>query len=297
MQMNERVKQIMTAGLVLIVVLAVMVTELGAQSTNGTVKTIQKISELSGGGPNLDAYDWFGSSVAGISDLNGDGVKDLAAGAWADDDGAFFAGAVYVLFMNTNGTVKSYQKISTTTGGGPNLDMDDYFGCSVVSISDLDGDGVQDLAAGAEWDDDGATDAGAVYVLFMNGWSDSDGDSMADNWETTFGLNSNTNDAMDDLDGDGFDNLLEYIADTDPSDPNSLFAVIGIYPSNGGIRVEWTGGDEARQFLERRVDLASQIEQWATIFTNNPPTSTTTNVTDPNATNAAGFYRLRAQRP
>ena len=41
-------------------------------------------------------------------------VTDLAVGAGKDDDGGTDRGAVWVLFMNTDGTVKSHQKISNT---------------------------------------------------------------------------------------------------------------------------------------------------------------------------------------
>ena len=34
-------------------------------------------------------------------------------------------------------------------------------------MADSNGDGVSDLAVGAERDDDGGTDRGAIYVLFM----------------------------------------------------------------------------------------------------------------------------------
>ena len=37
------------------------------------------------------------------------------------------------------------------------------------SLGDLDGDGVSDLAVGAWFDDDGGTDRGAVYILFLDG--------------------------------------------------------------------------------------------------------------------------------
>ncbi len=68
------------------------------------------------------------------------------------------------------GTVLSHQKISDTEGGFTGiLDNNDTFGRSVASLGDLDGDGVSDLAVGAFWDDDGGTDRGAVWVLFLDG--------------------------------------------------------------------------------------------------------------------------------
>ncbi|MEZ6144009.1 MAG: integrin alpha [Planctomycetaceae bacterium] len=51
---------------------------------------------------------------AGLGDLDGTGVNDLVVGARSDSDGGSLRGAVYVLFLNANGTVKSYQKISDT---------------------------------------------------------------------------------------------------------------------------------------------------------------------------------------
>ena len=37
----------------------------------------------------------------------------------------------------------------------------------MASIGDLDGDGVVDMIVGAELDDDGGPDRGAIYVLFL----------------------------------------------------------------------------------------------------------------------------------
>ena len=49
---------------------------------------------------------------------------------------------------------------------------------------------------------------------------DADGDGIADEWEKKFGLNpGNPSDAALDKDGDGFTNLEEYQAKTDPTDP------------------------------------------------------------------------------
>ena len=64
----------------------------------------------------LDDYEYFGRSVSAMADSNGDGVGDLAVGAFYDDDGGTDRGAIYVLFMASTGVVKSFQKVSDTMG-------------------------------------------------------------------------------------------------------------------------------------------------------------------------------------
>jgi len=139
-------------------------------NADGTVRSKQKISSTQGGfGGGLANADWFGTWVESLSDFDGDGVADLAIGAHGTDDGGVDRGAVWILFMNTDGTVKAKQKISSTQGGfGGGLANDDGFGFSVALLGDIDSDGVVDLGVGAIRTDDGATDRGAVWILFLN---------------------------------------------------------------------------------------------------------------------------------
>ncbi len=58
---------------------------------------------------------------------------------------------------------------------------------------------------------------------------DSDGDSMPDGWETSYGLNPlDSSDQTGNLDNDPCNNLQEYIADTDPTSGTDYFHIIAV---------------------------------------------------------------------
>ncbi len=90
--------------------------------------------------------------------------------------------------------------------------------------SDFDGlsDGEEILiyntnALNTDTDADGLNDYNEVIVFLTNPLdSDSDDDNMPDGWEAAHSLNPNVDDAADDLDGDGLDNLGEFEHYTNP---------------------------------------------------------------------------------
>ncbi len=137
---------------------------------NGEVDTSRKIAhEESGFSGELDDNDRFGSAVTALGDLNNDGTLDIAVGAPGDDEGGTDRGAVWILFLNSNGTVRQQQKIANETGGLSDvLNDSDQFGDAIANIGDLNGDGINDLAVGVARDNDGGSDRGAVWILFMN---------------------------------------------------------------------------------------------------------------------------------
>lgn len=123
---------------------------------------------------------------------------------------------------------------------------------------------------------------------------DSDGNQLPDWWEmAAFGVPSGVDPAAD-PDGDGFTNLQEYQADTNPLDPASCLRLTSIHAENGQVRVQWSGGTQARQFVQRTT--TPQLPgSWTDILTNNPPTPTTGLLLDPVPSGGTAYYRLRVE--
>lgn len=124
----------------------------GQRTASSLQLRYQKISQSEGGfGGELSDHDAFGSSVAPLGDLDGDGVADLAVGAiWDEDEETLLAhGSVWILFLNPDATVRDQAKIEPGAGGLPPVSADPaMFGLSITGIGDIDGDGVPDMAVG-----------------------------------------------------------------------------------------------------------------------------------------------------
>lgn len=128
----------------------------------------QGLAVASDGTPSLDA-----NAVAGIGDLNGDGLDDIAVSVPDLSGSGGVAWVVYgsrqplgttddtgraVLALDNLPATQGYRLEGATPG--------DPSGPVVAAAGDLNGDGLADLAIGAPGHDGAGVDAGAVYVVY-----------------------------------------------------------------------------------------------------------------------------------
>lgn len=203
-------------------------------NVDGTVRASQQISDNEGGFTGvLDDGDRFGRFVAGVGDLDGDGVHDIAVSASSDDDGFNWAGAVWLLHLNTDGTVKSHVKVSATTGGfsGP-LEPIVEFAMSVAPLGDFDLDGAAELAIGAPFLDRSGIDKGAVFIVDLGpGGTVIDEFEIGEGTPIPFGIPDGGQfgrgvSSLGDLDGDGTQEFLVSAPDSNGSGGSGVVHIL-----------------------------------------------------------------------
>ncbi|MDP2306509.1 MAG: MopE-related protein [Pseudomonadota bacterium] len=108
----------------------------------------------------VSAGDHAGASL-GLGDFDGDGVTDLIVGASGDDEGGSEAGAAYVVY----GPIEASGSLADADAKLVGEDAGDAAGAAVGRAGDIDGDGIDDLFVSAPGDDEGGSDAGAIYLF------------------------------------------------------------------------------------------------------------------------------------
>ena len=115
----------------------------------------------------------FGASVAGLGDVNGDGVPDCAIGAYnpALWDTPAHETAVFIVFMSRTGQAVGEQRLDATNGGLSGFLsglVGVPFGAAVTGMGDADLDGIPDLVLGfPDAPGSGGLRQGAVAVCLL----------------------------------------------------------------------------------------------------------------------------------
>jgi hypothetical protein len=175
--------------------------------------------------PNNASNDYFGVSVASAGDVNGDGYADLVVGA---DGTANSQGSAYLYYGSATGLGTA----SGTTAGtvqrlnNPNNAGGDFFGSSVASAGDVNGDGYADLVVGAYGTGNGGSQQGSAYLYY----------GSATGLGTSAGTTASTVQRLNDPNSADYDRFGQSVASAGDvnGDGYADLVVGGPYTANGG---------------------------------------------------------------
>jgi hypothetical protein len=124
---------------------------------------------------------------------------------------------------------------------------------------------------------------------------DEDNDGLPDAWEQQYFGNPTNAIASDDSDGDGFSNLAEYIASTDPRNADSNLRITQVQAGPAlSVTLTWPSTENRIYTVERAFDQPGGFAPLAELFGNPFETSVSDNwPTNP----PPSFYRVRAELP
>ena len=139
-----------------------------------------------------------------------------------------------------------------------------------------------------------------VQTDTMDCGPDTDGDGIPDAWELQFARNLGVLDGTGDNDGDGLTNLEEFMADTDPLDPNSLLRITSTAKPTAAspTTLSWSSSPTRQYRIHATSDLTLPVVWTETGLGLIPPGagSATSRDVAPNA-DPHRFFRIEAVKP
>ncbi len=196
---------------------------------------------------NLEAkYGW---SVSTAGDVNGDGYSDVIIGAPYYDNGEPGEGVVFAYHGSSNGLSQTYNWIGE---GNENFK---YFGHSIQTAGDVNGDGYSDIIIGTLDPTNNESAYASVYYGSSNGLS------LTENWskhynDISYRITDIGVSTADDINGDGYSDILVRI------DRDSLYND-GTNNRNRGKVYLYLGSSSG---LSDNENWESKIEDLTTIF-------------------------------
>ena len=186
------------------------------------------------------ASAFFGHSVATAGDVNADGYADVIVGAFYWSNGETHEGRAYVYHGSASGVSATADWTAEGNQAGA------YFGSSVATAGDVNGDGYGDVVVGAGSYDNGQTDEGRAFVYHGSAsglsptadWTaESDQDSAWFGWSSVG--------TAGDVNGDGYSDVIigAHLYDNGEFDEGAAFVYQG---SAGGLSTtaDWTADSD-----------------------------------------------------
>jgi hypothetical protein len=201
------------------------------------------------------AWANFGDSVGSAGDVNGDGFEDVVVGATFYDNGQFDEGRAFLYLGSATGP-------SNTPDWTAEPDQAiDYFGISVGTAGDVNGDGYDEVVVGAPYYDNGQGEEGRAFLYLGSptGPSDTpDWTAESDQVAAFFGISVGT---AGDVNGDGYDDVVvgAHLYDNGQADVGQAFLYLGS-PTGPSPTPDWTAGpNQADTFFGHSVGAAGDV--------------------------------------
>lgn len=137
-----------------------------------------------------------------------------------------------------------------------------------------------------------STDRGRIERIDLTA-SLNNGEVLPIAWQLQYFGRTNIN-ALDDPDHDGMNNWQEYLAGTDPTNPQSRFAIIKVSPGPTSSLVQWSSVQGKFYTVQRSADL---LNGFSDVQTHVQATAPLNSFQDPAAPVGSGpyFYRIRVE--
>jgi hypothetical protein len=197
----------------------------------------------------------FAYSVASAGDINGDGYSDVIVGAYMFDNNHYDDGIVFIFHGSSSG-------ISTTMSAQLEPDITySYFGYSVASAGDVNGDGYSDIIVGAPAYENGESGEGVVFIYH----------GSATGLHTTAVTRIQSNQAYaqlgssvacaGDVNGDGFSDVIvgAYKYDDGQVDEGAAFIYLGSSAGISTIVATQLEGNQPSTYFGNSVACAGDI--------------------------------------
>ncbi|HNA56702.1 MAG TPA: FG-GAP-like repeat-containing protein, partial [Chitinophagales bacterium] len=169
------------------------------------------------------AQAYFGWSVGGDMDVNGDGFDDVIVGAYNQSNGQANEGLAYVFHGSASGI------ITTPAATREMNQVNAFFGESVSNAGDVNNDGYDDVIIGAYLFDNGMSTEGAAFIYHGSPTGISAAPITQLEANIMFAYFGYSVDAAGDINGDGFDDVIvgAYIFEYDQQDEGRAFVFPG----------------------------------------------------------------------
>ncbi|MDO9042258.1 MAG: integrin alpha, partial [Desulfocapsaceae bacterium] len=197
----------------------------------------------------------FGGSVSTAGDVNGDGYSDVIVGASGYDSGQSNEGRTFVYHGSATG-------LATTAAWTAESDQAEaYFGWSVSTAGDVNGDGYSDVIVGARGYSNGEANEGRAFVYHGSAtglsptaaWT-----AESDQAYASFGSSVST---AGDVNGDGYSDIIvgAYAYDYSLTDEGRAFVYHGSATGLAPTAAWSAESDQAWAFFGYSVSTAGDV--------------------------------------